>query len=336
MSRGIRARLVQGIAAGLHDAGLTGLLSRSVGYARQAPAFAILTYHRVNDDGDPFFRALSSGVFEHQVRYLAQNYLVLAVEDLVERLATRTVPRNAVAITFDDGYRDTLTHAAPILSRYRLPATVFLATGFIGTKQVPWYDRLAAALKHTRQTVVRTSWGEHLSFSTVEARLSSLDRVLGRLKTLAEADFQDAFDALLDALGVNDAQSGKNEMLNWDDVHALRGLGFRIGAHTVTHPILSRVTTERARAEIVGSREMIQEACGAAPRAFAYPNGGAADYTPEVVEIVRNAGFTCAVTTRFGVNASRTSPWELRRGRPWEEHPPTFALKLAWYRLTLP
>jgi peptidoglycan/xylan/chitin deacetylase (PgdA/CDA1 family) len=336
MIRGLRARLVQGIASGLYDTGVTGLLSRSVGYARRAPAFAVLTYHRVNDDGDPFFRALSSAVFEQQARYLAQNYLVLAVEDLVERLATRTVPRNAVAITFDDGYRDTLTHAAPILSRYCLPATVFLATGFIGTTQVPWYERLAAALKHTRQATVRTSWGEHLSLGTVGARLSALDRVLGRFKTLAEADFQDAFDAFLGALGVNDAQSGKNEMLSWDDVHALRGLGFRIGAHTVTHPILSRVTPERARAEVVGSRDMIRAACGAAPRAFAYPNGSGADYTPEVVEIVRHAGFTCAVTTRFGINTSRTSPWELRRGRPWEEHLPTFALKLAWYRLTRP
>ena len=78
---------------------------------------------------------------------------------------------------------------------------------------------------------------------------------------------------------------------------------------------------------------MIAAASGRAPRAFAYPNGTAADYTPEVVEIVRAAGFTCAVTTRFGINTRSTPAWELRRGGPWEHDLPTFALKLSAYRL---
>ena len=79
----------------------------------------------------------------------------------------------------------------------------------------------------------------------------------------------------------------------------------------------------------------IEAAVGHPPRAFAYPNGGEADYTAEVVDLVRAAGFTCAVTTKFGMNTESTSPWELRRGQPWEEDLPRFALKLAWYGLTL-
>jgi len=105
-----------------------------------------------------------------------------------------------------------------------------------------------------------------------------------------------------------------------------------VGERLVT---LQQQLAERVRAEVLGSREMIQGACGAAPRAFAYPNGRPADYTSAVVEVVREAGFSCAVTTRFGLNTEQTSPWELRRGQPWEEHLPTFALKLAWYRMTL-
>ena len=64
--------------------------------------------------------------------------------------AAAELPRNALAITFDDGYRDNLTHAAPILARHGLPATIFLATGFIGTAEVPWFDRLAQRFKKTR------------------------------------------------------------------------------------------------------------------------------------------------------------------------------------------
>jgi hypothetical protein len=86
--------------------------------------------------------------------------------------------------------------------------------------------------------------------------------------------------------------------------------------------------------EILGSKTMIEFACGRSPRAFAYPNGAAADYTETTARLVREAGFSCAVTKRFGTNTPETPLYELRRGGPWEEDLPTFALKLAWYRMT--
>ena len=144
-------------------------------------------------------------------------------------------------------------------------------------------------------------------------------------KSRSETAFTEELEGCLDQLGGDDRPSAKNAMLSWDDVHALRGLGFRIGAHTVLHPVLSCVSLERARTEIIDSQRAIRDACGVTARAFAYPNGGAADYTPAVVDLVRKAGFTCAVTTRFGANTARTSPWELRRGRPGRALP-TFAL----------
>lgn len=326
--------LLRGLANGLHRVGLTGTLAAASGYLRREPAFSIFTYHRVNDHRDPFFPALPTEVFERQMEYIARHYVVHPVEDLVERMARGRVPRNAVAITFDDGYRDNLTHAAPILARYRLPATVFLATGFIATGEVPWYDRLATALKLSSRTHLALPSGEDLPLRSEAARVAALSRSQAYFKSRPEAVFRDELEVCLDRLGGGDRATAKNAMLSWDDVHALRGLGFRIGAHTVSHPILSRLSLERARAEIADSQEAIRAACGVTARAFAYPNGGADDYTPAIVDLVREAGFTCAVTTRFGVNTARTSAWELRRGQPWEAHLPSFAVKLAWYRLT--
>ena len=329
-----RPSLVRLAASGLHHTGLLAPLSRAVGYARRTPAFPILTYHRVNDDADPFFSALPTAVFERQMRHVARNYRVLPVEELVERLERGGLPRNALAITFDDGYRDNLTHAAPILARLGLPATIFLATGFIGTAEVPWFDRLAQGLKKSAATTVRTPWNEALELADVPARLRAMGRALEHLKRLPDEERHRQLETLLGSLGVTDQRTFKNLMLSWDDVHALRGLGFTIGAHTVNHPILSRVSPQRAWTEILGARTMIESACGTAPRAFAYPNGGAEDYTETVKRLVREAGFTCAVTTRFGLNTPNTNPWELRRGGPWEHHLPTFALKLTWYRLS--
>ncbi len=321
-------------AAGLYHARLIRPISRAVGYARRRPAFPILTYHRVNDERDPFFPSVSTEVFEQQMAYIARTYHVLTVEVLAERMQARGVPRNALAITFDDGYRDNLTHAAPILARHGLPATIFLATGFIGTAEAAWFDRVALAFKLTKAEAFSAPWGETLSLHSQAERVRAVERMLGYLKRLTDDELRRTLDQALEVLGVTDQKGFKNLMLSWDDVHALAGLGFSIGAHTVSHPILSRVSAERAWTEILGSRTMIESACGRPPRAFAYPNGGPDDYSETTKHLVRRAGFTCAVTTRFGLNTPNTSPYELRRGGPWESHLPTFALKLAWYRLT--
>jgi peptidoglycan/xylan/chitin deacetylase (PgdA/CDA1 family) len=330
-----REALFRLAAGGCLRAGFTDGLRLIAARSRRRPAFSIFTYHRVNDLGDEFQPAMPTHVFERQIRYVAAHYTVLAVEDVVDRMSSGRIPRDAVAITFDDGYRDNLTHAAPILARFRVPATVFLATGFIGSGEVPWYDRLAIALKRTTRRSVSSPSGEELPLTSVTARVAALGRLQTDFKTLPEAQFQTSLASVLEGLGVSAEPSRKDLMLSWDDVLALHGLGFRIGAHTVTHPILSRVSVERAREEILESRRAIEAAVGLAPKAFAYPNGGQADYTPAVVDLVRAAGFTCAVTTRFGVNTNATSPWELRRGQPWEDDLPRFALKLAWYGLTL-
>jgi peptidoglycan/xylan/chitin deacetylase (PgdA/CDA1 family) len=184
--------------------------------------------------------------------YVAGAYRVMPLDEMVERARKGSLPRNSLAITFDDGYRDNLTHAAPILHRHRLPATVFLATGLIGTGVISWFDRLAVALKLTKVATVRTPWGETFVLRDRTARLAALDRAQNHLKTLADDELQRALDVLLEALDVPDAAAPKNLMLDWADARALTGLGFDVGGHTVSHVILSRVTAERARAEIQG------------------------------------------------------------------------------------
>ena len=303
------------------------------GCTRVDAAFPVLNYHRVNDDGDPFFPSLPTAVFESHMAYLARSYRVLTIEELVERLPHGRVPRNAIAITFDDGYRDNLTQAAPILARHGLPATVFLTTGLIGTSEIAWFDRLALAFKSTSVSTIQAPWGDRISLLDTPARLAALERALGHFKRLPEDEFDRQLDALLIELAVNDEPWSKGLMLDWDDVQALIGLGFSTGAHTVQHPILSRVSLERARREIESSRAAIAAACGTSPRAFAYPNGQPDDYTGAVQRLVREAGFTCALTTRFGLNTRHTPVYELRRGGPWEHDVATFAFKLSLYRL---
>ncbi len=333
MSSAQPSPLTRWVAAGLYHSRLMSPLSRAVGLAARPPAFQILTFHRVNDEHDPFFESVPTRVFEQRMAYLAETCHVLTVEQLVKRARAGNLPSNAVAITFDDGYRDNLTHGAPILVRLGLPATIFLATGFIGTTAVAWSDRVAMAFKLTTRESLMTPWRKIVSLTSQTDRLRALAQTIAFLKQQPDDELRVTVDRLLETLGVTDQKPLKDLMLTWDDVNALVGLGFSIGAHTVNHPILSRVSAQRARTEIMGSRQIIESACGQAPTSFAYPNGTADDYTQTVTHLVREAGFTSAVTTRFGLNTASTSPFELRRGGPWEEDLPTFALKLAGYRL---
>jgi peptidoglycan/xylan/chitin deacetylase (PgdA/CDA1 family) len=140
-------------------------------------------------------------------------------------------------------------------------------------------------------------------------------------------------DRLLEVVRPSRETRLKRLILDWEEADALRGLGFSIGAHTIDHPILSRVAPEAAWRQIDGSKAEIERQLGVAVRAFAYPNGGRDDYDRTTVDLVARAGFSCAVTTRRGLNNPRTPVFELHRGGPWEQDLPTYALKLAYYHL---
>jgi len=325
--------VTRGLSSVLYHSGLIGPIARTVGHALPGPRVPILTLHRVNDDNDPFMGSLPTAVFAARMAHIARHYRVLTVEDLAARLHDGTVPRNALAITFDDGYRDNLTHAAPILRRLGLPATIFLVTGLIDSPHMLWFDRLALAFKSATARRVELVNGRVLPLATVAERLAALGAAQSHLKQVSDHERALSVDRLVETLKPT-PERPKRLMLSWDEVGVLRGLGFAIGAHTVNHPILSRLAPDQVRSEVYGSKAAIENALGSPVRAFAYPNGQPQDYNEAVIDVVREAGFTCAVTTTRGLNDADTPVMKLRRGGPWEQHVPTFALKLAYYHAT--
>src|SRR4030095_12707956 len=327
----LRAAMIRGVSGALYHTGLVGPVARGIARTHPRPRVQILTFLRFNDDNDPFLPSLPTAVFAARMAYIARHYRVMTVEDLAAALQEGRVPKNALAITFDDGYRDNFTHAAPILKRLGLPATIFLVTGHIDTPRALWFDRLAMAFKSATARRAELADGQLLSLSTVSDRLAALDAALTHLKRLSDDEVADSVEQLMTSLRPN-LERPKRLMLSWDEVDALRGLGFSIGAHTITHPILSRLTADRAWEGIKGPKAAIEKVLGEPVRSFAYPNGRADDYTETVTQLVREAGFTCAVTTRRGPNDIRTPVLELRRGGPAEHHLPTYALMLAYYR----
>ena len=295
----------------------------------------ILSYHRVNDDEDMFFPAITLEVFERQMRVLADCFTICRVGELIERIKRDDLPENAVAVTFDDGYRDNYTNAFPILKRYSIPATVCLATDVIGTSRTLWHDDVFTAFRKTTALElpdigIGTSV---LPLTSIATKLHAQAEVLTHLWSLDTALRDMAVERLRTALNVERRHADTARlMLTWEEVAEMSREGIEFGAHTGSHPALSKVSLEIAREEIRRSKFSIERILKVPVTTFAYPHGRRGDFTTTTKALIKDAGFDCALTTIFGNNEPGMDLYEMRRIAPWNEDSKTFVARLSYYK----
>ncbi len=301
---------------------------------RTQPSARILYYHRVNDDSDPFFPAISTSLFDREMQYLSQHYRVVAMPDLIRHLEAGPA-ETVVAVTFDDGYRDNYENAFPILQRLGLPATVFLTTGTMDCDEPIWFERLAQALKRTtlEQLDLEIDIPRRFILNTVSERLDANNRIFGLLRDLPDSERRDWLQRILHQLGVGDDSERRGKMLTWDQARYMSAKGVDFGGHTVTHPFLSRLTRENARWEASECKRRIEAELQVPVECFAYPNGREQDIEPWSNDVMRDAGYRAALTTIWGMNYPSTDSMHLKRGGPWEKSRALFAYKFDWYQL---
>jgi peptidoglycan/xylan/chitin deacetylase (PgdA/CDA1 family) len=301
---------------------------------RRSRNLQILVYHRVNDEYDPFFPATPIKVFTRQMDYVASNCNVLSLEDAVLRLRHRDLPANAIVVTFDDGYRDNFLNAMPVLERFGVPATIFLAAAAVESKGVLWHDRIFSAFRESEVSRLDGFGGDTSAYhlTTLDEKLFALQDALRFLRSIDDTERMYWVKRLENELRVQDRMERPDLMLRWEDIEVMRGKGMSFGSHSVSHPILSRLPEDCARMEICESKRTLEKRLGAPVTAFAYPSGRKSDFDGRTKEMVKEAGYDCAVTMIFGVNETDQDPYELRRGNPWEGDLARFAIKLNWYK----
>jgi peptidoglycan/xylan/chitin deacetylase (PgdA/CDA1 family) len=304
-------------------------------HRRRRGSARILYYHRVNDDNDPFFKALPTAVFEQQMKYLARHYRVVSLTEIIRYLEGDGPPDTLVGITFDDGYEDNYRNAFPILSRYNLPATIFLATGSIDSGEPLWFERLAEAVKNSPCEFIDIEVNEPLRFwmRSQAERLESSSRIFSLLRNLSDTERNLWLSEILRRLGAVGKSERCNKMLSWEHVRLMKGHGIDFGGHTVSHPFLSRLTASQMAWEVSECKRRIEDELQQPVDHFAYPNGREGDFNPATKDALRTAGYRAAMTTIWGLNSPSSDPMELRRGGPWENNPALFACKLDWYQL---
>lgn len=279
------------------------------------PLLRVLAYHRVLEPapGAPHDSVVSAtpGDFARQMRHLAESYDVVSASEVLDAVRGRwRLPDRAVLVTFDDAYRDFAETAWPIMRRYGLPATVFVPTGFPDRPEREfWWDRLHRAFASTSRRSLEWAPLGSLPLGTPEDRRASLRRVQSHLKGAAHDAAMRGVERLCVELG--GAPPAGGSVLGWDELRELARDGVALGAHTRSHPALSRLPPGEMRDEVLGSRDDLRREIGEVLPIFAYPFGA---YDDRVVEAVREAGFELAVTCLDGRNRlGSTDPLRLHR-----------------------
>jgi len=208
---------------------------------------------------------------------------------------------------------------------------VFLATGLMDEDRPMWNDRIGVAIRDSSCERLEGVPGcAAMPLGTPPERRQVLERTLRALKPLPPAGRDVLASQISQTLRVPLDRGPR--MLRWRQVEEMRAHGIEFGAHTVHHPILTAVSAEEQRREIVDSKRAIEDRLQAPALHFAYPNGRAADFDETTKRLVREAGFVSAVSMIFGTNTAATDRYALHRGGPWEETTALFAAKLWWYR----
>jgi len=289
----------------------TGLLSLHR-LTRERSRAAILLYHRVNDDADPFFPALGVGHFVAQLEYLARRYRVEPLETVLDWLAEGAVGPGRVAITIDDGYPDTHDVVLPVLARLGLPATLFLCTAPPETSRPAWTDRARAILEHARRSPLRLpDLGLHLiTTDSPRSRLAACVPLLQRLKQAGPATISSTLARMEQQL---DPAPHRLRVLSWDEVRRISRGPVTLGAHTHNHYLLAHLDPAQLRSEVSTSVDLIEERVGSRPHAFAYPNGQDGDFDARSIRVFQDLGLRCALSSRHGMVGPQSDRWQLPR-----------------------
>lgn len=282
----------------------------------------VLTYHRISAEGDPF-PGLPVSVFRDQMCWIQEHCRLIGPDALLDGSAFERSDRIPVLITFDDGYRDYVTVAYPVLKELGIPAINFVSTDFIDSGAPYWWDILFTAVNAAPVDAAAPQWAGGRRFQLDPAgRAEFLRACKRRLKEVPEDAKGRELSELQALLQVDAAAiTPARQTLTWDEARATMDLT-TYGGHTHTHVIVSRVDAPRLQHEVDTCTARLAAETGRWPVTFAYPNG---DMTAAARAALARAGYRLAFTMQEGFNTAATDPLALNRVAA-----PRTVAELAW------
>ncbi len=305
------------VSSGLYHTRILKILNYISGY----PGL-ILAYHRVLPCSSPEVDYIQPGMyvtedsFEKQMRYISKTYNIVSLG----MLSKCSSFKNVCVVTFDDGWADNFTYALPILRKYDVPATIFLSTNLLSTQDWTWPDRITYYIHRTSPETflsileggLRCVTAKVLNRITISRNKKLFsERAIALMKGLDQATLKSLLHYIDERhLAEYHTMKKKRPWLTWDEVREMTKQGITFGSHTHNHVILTNVSLSEAREEIRMSKDTIFRMIDNPLNVFSYPNG---NFNDEIVKIIKEYGFSMAVTTQRGFIRQSKSIHELKR-----------------------
>lgn len=306
---------------------LTGGFTREMRAASEhSPMTLVLCYHRVTTQQPAGATALEAGtpaaVFERQLRFL----LSIAQPVRAAEAAASDAPLT-FAVTFDDGTRDNIEVAAPILERLGVPATFYVVTDYVGTDRLYWWEELAVMMRapgvrKANLAAALSEAGMHEPVKATQAEdRNGYDALAETIRLSPPAMVETALDVIASQLGTARQREGRHyPLMTWDDLNELAGRGFDIGNHTRTHPNLEGLDADELEGEIAGAAKDIEQKLGRRAGSFAFPYGIVRkrdDKAERILERLAGPAFSTGPGIAHAASPRTSVPrLQLNQGRP--------------------
>ncbi|QHL89098.1 polysaccharide deacetylase family protein [Nibribacter ruber] len=303
------------------------------------PRALVLMYHRVTDSSqDVWDISVRPDLFEQQLQLLQEDYQVLPLPELVARADKNSLKRKSIALTFDDGYLDNFLVAKPLLEKYGLPATFFIAGGQAEAEKGFWWDELEDLVLGSQNLPARFSMA--VAGAKVEIELDkesfltgSLQQKLSQWKAVGQepetqrgklflqlwqllrplpyVEQQDYLARLREWAGAHNISKPAHGRMSQTQLQDLaRHPLFKLGGHTVSHPLLSSLSKARQYQELAENQEVLQDLTGSPVQACSFPYGA---YNSDSLAVAQSLGYTAAFTTQEKSISRQTNPFQLGR-----------------------
>ncbi|MBI3563141.1 MAG: polysaccharide deacetylase family protein [Gammaproteobacteria bacterium] len=287
----------------------SGLSFDTVYYSRRNLhyGYVILSFHKIVTE--PYFRpqmTLARDVFAGLLDYLHSRYEILSLEQLAEHDVDTPHDAIKIVLTFDDGYRDNYTNAYPELKIRRLPATIFLSTGYIGSQRILWWDLIDGIVRNytsfslADRAIIDAFIFNLLKVQRAEIRpVNNLTNVLvNKIKTISTHDRTIIEEQVLPLYHSIKNTHGNRLMLDWSEVVEMSGDMINFGGHTVNHPNLDDISTATLEYELMQCKQAIENKIARPVTTFAYPSGR---HSATMYPLLHKHGYRLACTTNSGL-----------------------------------
>jgi peptidoglycan/xylan/chitin deacetylase (PgdA/CDA1 family) len=302
---GLKQAIIRGGMESLYFTGAHHALQSWVGGVG-----AILTLHHVRPPRSDRFQPnhlleVTPRFLTRVVKYLQRSGLdLVSLDEMHRRLTEGDFHHRFVCLTFDDGYRDTLQYAYPILSEARVPFAIFVATSFADRLGELWWLALEAVIaRNDRIGLIIDGSNRTFDCATTGEKRALYEELYWWLrKHPTEAELRAVIRNLAACYSVDIKAFGAELCMDWEELSKLAADPLvTIGAHTVNHAMLAKLPKETVRSEIDISRSVIEAALAVRPQHLSYPVGDRTSAGPREFAIAAELGFKTAVTTRPGV-----------------------------------